>query len=342
MCQWSWSTLVQVMACCLMSPSHNLNQYWTIITPKLKFKYSQSVKLFWKSHQHFWQCQWVTNICRDGPRITYSLFLLQGLTLIVAQFNTLIPGQSGQHLVDNIYKCIFFDENYDILIKISPKLVPEIWTDNNSAMVHVMAWHQTGSKPIPESKLIWDAWCHMASVSRNQFILAIIVCGHVKCILWRDDKNLWSGATKIIGRIVKNGCKIATEWNCSIIVWYILEILTEIESDFFIHILAAIAHLTHWGRVTHICIGKLTIIGSDNGLSPGRRQAIIWTNVGILLIGPLGTNFSEILIEILTFSFKKMHLKVSSAKRRPFCLGLHVATLENDCHSWYGANLECI
>ena len=56
--------------------------------------------------------------------------------------------------------------------------------------------------------------------------------------------------------------------------------------------------LTHWGRVTHICINKLTIIGSDNGLSPGRRQAIIWTNDGILLIGPLGTKFSETLIEI--------------------------------------------
>ena len=59
--------------------------------------------------------------------------------------------------------------------------------------------------------------------------------------------------------------------------------------------------LTHWGRATHICVGKLTIIGSDNGLSPGRRQAIIWTNAGILLIGPLGTNFIEILSEIHTF-----------------------------------------
>ena len=58
------------------------------------------------------------------------------------------------------------------------------------------------------------------------------------------------------------------------------------------------AWLTHWGRVTHICVGNLTIIGSDNGLSPGRRQAIIWTNAGILLIGPLRANFSEILIEI--------------------------------------------
>ena len=76
--------------------------------------------------------------------------------------------------------------------------------------------------------------------------------------------------------------------------------------------------------MTHICVSKLTIIGSDNGLSPDRRQAIIWTNAGILLIGPLGANFSEISIEIQTFSFKKMRLKVSSAKRRPFCLGLNM------------------
>ena len=89
-------------------------------------------------------------------------------------------------------------------------------------------------------------------------------------------------------------------------------------------VLVGLRSLTPWGRVTHICVIKLTIIGSDNGLSPDRRQAIIWTNAGILLIGPLGTNLSEIVIKILTFSFKKMHLKVSSAKRRPFCLGLNV------------------
>ena len=76
--------------------------------------------------------------------------------------------------------------------------------------------------------------------------------------------------------------------------------------------------LTHWGRATHICVGKVTTISSDNGLSPERRQAIIWTIAGMLLIGPLGTNFSEILIWIQTFSLKKMHLKMSSAKWRPF------------------------
>ena len=78
--------------------------------------------------------------------------------------------------------------------------------------------------------------------------------------------------------------------------------------------------------MTHICVGKLTIIGSDNGLSPDRRQAIIWTNAGILLIGPLGTNFSEISSEIHTFSFKKKRLNKSSAKWRPFYLGLNVLT----------------
>ena len=56
------------------------------------------------------------------------------------------------------------------------------------------------------------------------------------------------------------------------------------------------ARLTNWGRVTHICVSKLTNISSGNGLSPGRRQIIIWTNDGILLIGPLETNFSEIIV----------------------------------------------
>ena len=90
--------------------------------------------------------------------------------------------------------------------------------------------------------------------------------------------------------------------------------------------------------MTHICVSKLSIIGSDNGLSHDRRQAIIWTNAGLLLIGPLGTNFSEILIAILTFSFKKMCLILSSAKWRPFCLGLNVLTWDpytGKTTSWY-------
>ena len=67
-----------------------------------------------------------------------------------------------------------------------------------------------------------------------------------------------------------------------------------------------------------ICFSKLTIIGSDNGLSPGRHQAIIWTNAEILLTGSLEINFSEILITIHIFSFTKMPFKMSSGNWRPF------------------------
>ena len=101
--------------------------------------------------------------------------------------------------------------------------------------------------------------------------------------------------------------------------------------------------LTHWGRVTHICVVDLTIIASDNDLSPGRRQAIIWTSAGILLIGPLGTNFCEMLIEIHTFSFKKIHFKMASGKWRPFCLGLNVLrAIESrwSASGWHGG-LSC-
>ena len=88
--------------------------------------------------------------------------------------------------------------------------------------------------------------------------------------------------------------------------------------------------LTYWGRVTHTCIGKLTIIGSGNGLSPGRQQAIIWTSTVMLLTRALGTNFSEISIGIQTFSFQKMHLKMSFAKWRHICLSLSVLSNETD------------
>ena len=69
---------------------------------------------------------------------------------------------------------------------------------------------------------------------------------------------------------------------------------------------------------------KLTIIGSDNGLSPGRCQAIIRTNAGILSIGHLGTNFIEILIEIQTFSLTKITFEIVcemlSISSRPQCV----------------------
>ena len=145
--------------------------------------------------------------------------------------------QNGRNFADDIFKCIFFNENCFILIEISLKFVAKGPINNISALVRRWA------------------------------------------IIWINDGLAY--------------------WWC-------------------IYVSLGLNGLTHWGRATHICIGKLTTIVWDNGLSPGRRQAIIWNIAEILLIGPLGTNFSEILIRIQTFSFKKMHLKMSSAKWHPF------------------------
>ena len=83
---------------------------------------------------------------------------------------------------------------------------------------------------------------------------------------------------------------------------------------------------TRWGRAMHVCIRKLTIIGSENSLSSSRRQTIIWTNDEILLIGPFETNFSEILIGIHTFSFKKCIWICCLWNGHSFCFSLNVLT----------------
>ena len=82
--------------------------------------------------------------------------------------------------------------------------------------------------------------------------------------------------------------------------------------------------LTHWDQEKHKCICKKDIIVSDNGLSPVRSQAIIWTSAGLLPIWSLGINSSEIWIKTQQFSFKKLWVNMSTAKCRPYCLGLNV------------------
>ena len=88
--------------------------------------------------------------------------------------------------------------------------------------------------------------------------------------------------------------------------------------------------LTQRGRVTHICVIKLTIIGSYNGLSPGRHQAIIWTNAGKLLIGPLGTTSMKFYSEFKLFHSRKCIWKCSLEN------GIHFVSASM---CWYDPNL---
>ena len=53
-------------------------------------------------------------------------------------------------LADDIFKCIFFNENVFISIKISLNFVPNGPIDCKSSLVQVMAWHRKGDKPLHE------------------------------------------------------------------------------------------------------------------------------------------------------------------------------------------------
>ena len=88
---------------------------------------------------------------------------------------------------------------------------------------------------------------------------------------------------------------------------------------------------THWGRAAHVCVSKLTVIGLNNSLSPGRHQYIIKSNDRILVIGPLRTNVGEILIESHKFWFEKIQFYISSAKQQSFGLGLNAFNHNDSC-----------
>ena len=111
------------------------------------------------------------------------------------------------------------------------------------------------------------------------------------------------------------------------------EIMIEKQGTHSVYIKAS-HWLTHWGWLTHMCIGNLAIIGSHNGLSPGQCQAIVRINAGILLIGPFGTNVSEISIEVHTFSMIEMHIKNVILKMAVICLSLGVLMMFSLPYMW--------
>ena len=111
--------------------------------------------------------------------------------------------------------------------------------------------------------------CHYVFILKLKHIFSITILISIPCHGWQLPYNshMWP---KAVHTIPTRDC----HWRFACIL---------------------LSPITHWGRVMHICHSKLIIIGSDNVLSPGRCQAIIWTNAGILLIRALGTNVSEIL-----------------------------------------------
>ena len=193
---------------------------------------------------------------------------------------------------DNFKRILKKNEIDRIPIWISLKFVLRSPVDNKPALVQVMAWCRRGAKPLPEPMLTNnDIYAALGgdvlreSITCNQTPVAFIT----KFRAWISNYIngfLWDVITHPFPDFKGSLCKLGYE-----------SVITSHPFRW--------KYLTHWGRVMHICVDNLAVIGSDNGLSPGRRQAIIWTNDGILLIRPSGTNFSEVLIEIHIFHWRK-------------------------------------
>ena len=227
-----------------------------------------------------------------------------------------------QTTLSNVF---FWTKIFDFLLKFH-EFVLKSSVNNSPVLVQIMAWCRTGDNPLCEPMIpsFTDACvCHWGSMSYKpscpltchqwnmiwvpcttdvplDVLIGVIFCFKVFPIM------------SIIQRCLHRLQFIQATDSADVI----RKTAVPPEVGFMVTLFsdAVLLVKTHSGQVTHTCVSKLTIISSDNGLSPGRRQAIVWTNVGILLIGLLGTNFSEISIVIHTFSFKKMHLKMPSEK----------------------------
>ena len=139
------------------------------------------------------------------------IWLLCGYTAITAMstwhyhlgpFNTLRPRQDGRHFADDIFTCIFFNENCCILIKFSLKYVRRGQIDNNPALVHVMAWRRPGDKPLSEPMMV-SLPSHIC-VTRPQWVNSLApercCCGHELVIfklISRTDISSISNATAL-------------------------------------------------------------------------------------------------------------------------------------------------
>ena len=84
-------------------------------------------------------------------------YMLPGFSALIEYYtsiNTLRPTQNGCHFADDIFKCIFLNENASIAIKISPQFVPKGPINNILALVQIMAWRRSGDKPLSEPMIV--------------------------------------------------------------------------------------------------------------------------------------------------------------------------------------------
>ena len=131
---------------------------------------ARSVKYLRHVYFHSKMCRrtpWF-DIMLSFPCSCYGKTECEQCSTSVTAFNTLRPRQNGRLFADDIFKCIFLNENIRISNKNSLKFVPEGLINNIPALVQIMAWRRPGDKPLSEPMMVWSP-THIC-VTRPQWV----------------------------------------------------------------------------------------------------------------------------------------------------------------------------
>ena len=138
--------------------------------------------------------------CTGSSSWQCTVLLITGICFPV---NALRPRQDGCHFPDDIFKCIFLNENAWILFTISLNFLPKGPINNIPALVQIMAWHQPGDKPLSEPRMlrlsthicvIWPQWVKNGLNIGN---MVVCVSRHGLCITTKCGIGIGIGIKKI-------------------------------------------------------------------------------------------------------------------------------------------------
>ena len=98
-----------------------------------------------------WRHRSESTLTETSHYLNQCWFIISGV--LWHPLNTLRPRQNGRHFADDIFKCIFLNENVWISLQISLKFVPKGPINNIPALVQIMAWRRPGDKSLSEPRM---------------------------------------------------------------------------------------------------------------------------------------------------------------------------------------------
>ena len=177
----------------------------------------------------------IFQISIDIPRMSPLIPIFQQKLVQEVRYtasNTLRLRQNGCHFTDDIFQCIFLNENAWILFKISLKFVPKVWINNIPASVQIMAWYWPDNKPLSELMMVkllmhiciiqppWvKAWTKWPTFSNFKYISSDENCMCVIYMRKDHDFSIWVMITKLTWALMSvkdlNLITVSLEWKCS-------------------------------------------------------------------------------------------------------------------------------